>query len=236
MKKQKEAGRCVYCLETVDDVTADHIIAESWYPEDKPENVELPTAPACEKCNHRFGALERHLREQLGFTIDPYIEGGSGIGEKSFRAIDSCKGRTEKDRNKRSAALRRWSESMVHVTDLPEEGILPNIGTLVPSNSGDYLTVSIDPVPVGKLIRKWVRGFTHYFYRRYIETETYLVQAKTVGSEIPDGIRHLHWDKFKMGPGLVIERTVDVVDPVVGMYVFNLWGRIRLIGATIPRG
>jgi hypothetical protein len=191
MAKRKELrgpGRCVYCLEFT-EVTSDHIIPESWYPESKPLGIELPQAPSCVGCNSGFGKLERALRQQLGFAIDPWIDGGEGIGDKSLRAIDPSQAKTDEDAVHRKLAQEQLRNRVRRVDKLPPmKSLLPNIGSIPRSDDG-YLIDTIDAVGMGKAVRKWVRGFTYYFEKEYLAPREYVVQAKTIGSELNAELR-----------------------------------------------
>lgn len=232
MAKKFGPGRCVYCLGEFDVLTSDHIIPESWYPTSKPQGVELPQAPACERCNAEFGTLERGLREQLGFAVDPWIEGGEGIGEKSLRSIDPREGKTEKDRAVRARNQEVFVESIEYVHDPGKMRVLPNIGRIQANEHGLYQAASVPITPLNRAIRKWVRGFAWYCEGRFLGKE-YVVQAKTIGED-PSKVKAGFWaPEIRIGPGVIVQRRIALDDRVIGLYIFRLWGRLEFIGAVV---
>lgn len=232
MAKKFRPGRCVYCLEEFDELTSDHIIPESWYPISKPQGVELPQAPACKGCNAEFGELERNLRERLGFAVDPWVEGGEGIGDKSLRSIDPAKGKTEKDRAVRVRNQEVFVQNTEYIREPGSTRVLPNIGRIEPDEHGIYHASKVPVTPLNKAIRKWVRGFAWYCEGKYLGKE-YVVQAKTIGED-PSKVKAGWWaPEIRIGPGVIIQRKITPDDPVCGLYVFRLWGRFEFLGAVI---
>jgi hypothetical protein len=239
MAKPKELsgpGKCVYCLRFVENVTSDHVIPRSWFSKSTPANVELPQAPACEECNSYWGKVESALREQLGFAIEPYIPGGEGIGDKSLRAIDPSKGKNPKDVEKRRRNQDQLRRRLRRVSKLPEGmPLIPNIGQIPPSIDGEYVIDAVNPVIVEKVIRKWVTGLTYHYVRKsYIDPQVYVVQAKVLGQEPvfwlrTGGLRK----KYKIGPGMIIERQYASDDPLVSFWIFSVWGKFEFLGAVV---
>jgi len=191
--------------------------------------VELPQAPACSACNHDLGNVERKVREEIGFAIDPWIEGGEGIGDKSLRAIDPSKAKNPKDRERRHRAQQKLATKLQRVSELPAR-VIPNIGRL-DASTGDFAVTNLDVIAVGKVIRKWVRGFTHYFTAAYIEDD-YDVVAKMPGEDVPEALRAGVTQRLEIGPGIIVERIGANDEPLIALYVFTLWSRIRLLGSV----
>ncbi len=235
MTKKPPPGLCVYCLQPFSDMEWEHVIARSWYPTSKPENVELPCVPACSECNRTLGALETRVREQLGFMIDPWIEGGEGLGDSSFRAIDPSATANDREKARRAAKQERFRENVSMVREVPAEKMLPNIGRIEPDEDGLYMVSTVSASDLGKVIRKWVRGFAFYFEEKYLD-DRYIVQAKEIGQEgafvLKGGWRPA---PLRIGPGVIVERKITPEDPVVGFYIFTLWGRMQLIGAVVTK-
>jgi hypothetical protein len=232
MTKRFGPGKCVYCLGEFHELTSDHIIPESWYPTTKPAGLELPQAPACLKCNAEYGVLERGLRELLGFAVDPWTEGGEGIGDKSLRSIDPSKGRNERDRAIRARNQEVFAQNIEYIREPGTTRVLPNIGRVEPDEQGFYRSSRVPKRVLAKVIRKWVRGFAWYCEGKYLGRE-YVVQAKTVGED-PSKVKAGWWaPEVRIGPGVIILRKVTPDHPVVGLYIFRLWGRFEFLGAVV---
>lgn len=112
MVKKPKSGRCVHCLQKVDNLTRDHVFPSAWYPDNTPENVQRWTIPSCKKCNEEYGRLEEDLLLRLGMCISPEDAKSSGITDKVLRSIDPqyTKDRTEKRirERKREKIKKKW--------------------------------------------------------------------------------------------------------------------------------
>ena len=89
-------GRCVHCLKLFDELTWDHVLPESWYPEVVDE-IEKWQIPACEVCNTELGKIEENLLVKLGLCLDPKELASLGIPDKVLRALNLTKGRDARD-------------------------------------------------------------------------------------------------------------------------------------------
>jgi hypothetical protein len=235
MVKENPPERCVYCLEPGDRFESEHVIAKSWYPSSKPQNVELPKVPACSTCNRTLGAAETYVRERLGFMIDPWIEGGEGLGERSFRAIDPSAADDVREKERRKAKQERLGESLSLRRDIALKSTLPNVGRIEPDEEGFFLVSTLAEAALGKVIKKWVRGFAYYLEGRYLD-DAYVVQAKEIGQENSFVLLGGWWAKpFRVGNGVIVERKISPEDPVLGLYVFTLWGRMKLLGGVVTK-
>ena len=56
--------KCIHCLRFCEYLTEDHILPESWYPNNTPANIEKWVAPACNKCNSELGKIEEERVKQ----------------------------------------------------------------------------------------------------------------------------------------------------------------------------
>src|SRR5215831_14208690 len=86
-KRKSKPGRCVHCLRMTDRTEDDHIFPDAWYPDSTPDTVQRWTAPACPKCNRKFGALENDLLIRLIMCVDPTKEAVAGLKAKAMRAM-----------------------------------------------------------------------------------------------------------------------------------------------------
>lgn len=76
--------KCIHCLEYFDELTEDHILPDSWYPDSTPSNLEKWTAPACERCNSKLGKVEEALFDKLSICFDENDIASSGLYMKKL--------------------------------------------------------------------------------------------------------------------------------------------------------
>ena len=122
--------RCVYCLRSVQEATEDHVIAQSWYPESTPENVEKWKVPSCRPCNTRYSKLEDDLKIRLAFCVDPSNPAAQGVYERARRALDPHMGKNPTDRRlspDSPDALKVWVTGSPHFAN-PISGLGPGTG------------------------------------------------------------------------------------------------------------
>jgi hypothetical protein len=85
------SGKCVHCLGYFNDLTWDHVLPVSWYP-DIPSDLEKWAAPSCVSCNKKLGRIEEELLIKLGLCLDPRDKHSLGIPEKNPSIIESIIG------------------------------------------------------------------------------------------------------------------------------------------------
>jgi 5-methylcytosine-specific restriction endonuclease McrA len=80
-------ARCVHCLTLTDDLTADHVFPNSWYPDATADTVQRWTVPSCGDCNRKLGELERDLVIRMALCVDPKSQSASGLAAKALRSL-----------------------------------------------------------------------------------------------------------------------------------------------------
>jgi HNH endonuclease len=117
--------QCAYCLGEFPraQITNDHIIAGSWYPDTTPSAVQRWTVPACRRCNNHFSSIERYVHARLAACVDPTHPAAAGMWEKARNSIDPKQARTPREREHRIrqreafwSGLRELRESPPQVT------------------------------------------------------------------------------------------------------------------------
>jgi hypothetical protein len=58
--KKRQVGVCVYCGQSVNQITADHIPPKNLFPNPKPSN--LVTVPCCLRCNQQAAKDDEYFR------------------------------------------------------------------------------------------------------------------------------------------------------------------------------
>ena len=101
-------GKCIHCLKTSNNITDDHVLPKSWYPENTPKEIEKWTAPACQRCNADLGKLEEDLKIKLALCLNPEDPDLRSITQDVIRALNPKKGRDPKDS---AASMKKRKES-----------------------------------------------------------------------------------------------------------------------------
>src|SRR3989442_9694615 len=205
MKKARR-GQCVHCLEEPVELTNDHVLPLSWYPDSTPENLEKWTIPACAACNNSLGTVEEDLLLRFGLCIDPAEALAAGISEKALRSIKPECARDENDRRLRQARRDKVLSELIHLDSPPTTGVLPNFGPQPHLTYGRYSIVLIPQEELVSLGNKLVRGITYLVEGAYINhsyrIEVFFVEEGSV-PEVQE-ILSRHGQLEHRGPGFVV--------------------------------
>ena len=123
--------RCVYCLQTFDQLTWDHIPAQAWYAKTSKINTEKWKVPACKTCNKKLGEIEESLLIDIGLCLDPENLKSHGISNKILSSMDTI-AKNDKDRIHRNAR----GEKKLHQIEIVDS--LKNLRVLSGFNNSNY--------------------------------------------------------------------------------------------------
>jgi hypothetical protein len=231
------SGTCVHCGHYSEELTADHILPNSWYPDSTPAGLEKWQAPACSDCNAEYGRLERGLFQQLALGVDPWVVGGEGVGERAARSYDPRVANNEKDRQHREAGREKLRRRIREFDSASlKTPILPNIGTLPSPQNGSYSGEYVDWSDLQCLLAKFVRGITYVATGEVLPRE-YIVRIirPNVYSRIPDELLNTSLALFERGPGFRVERHAAADDPYAAFFRILLWGKYEFFAAVLNR-
>lgn len=180
MSKKSRNGRCVYCLKFFDDLTLDHVIPRSWYPENTETDLCKWTVPSCVECNSSYGEVEKELLIRFGVCLDPNDSSSKGISEKAIRSIDPNVGKSEKDSKARSLKKEQIKKQIITFNQVSDKGFYPNFGYTYEKKFSKMPAILISKESIELFCEKIVKGITYIDSEQYIdipyEIETYVIE------------------------------------------------------------
>jgi hypothetical protein len=227
-----ETRQCIYCLDQVPipEITDDHIIAGSWYPDSTPTTTQRWTAPACKKCNNSLGAIEQYVHTRLAACIDPTDLAAAGIWERARNSIDPLRAKKDRDRqhraNQRAAFWRHLAEMKEPcAATLPFS--LPNF------QQGSQTALFIESDKLESLLsKKWARGVYYKIHNQPLSLSAKISiiypqpgKAALLFADIWSHVRSIF-----LGPGIQISYfTAEDQTRLADLYVFRVWNQLEFI-------
>src|ERR1700680_4718573 len=95
--KKLGPGKCVHCLQEVEERNSDHVFPLSFYPDSTPPNLEKWQIPSCIPCNSDYGKLEQDLSLKVGLCLDPFDPASASIVQKALRSLKPAAARDTRD-------------------------------------------------------------------------------------------------------------------------------------------
>lgn len=236
MARRPPPGRCIHCLKQFDQLTWDHVLPDSWYPE-LAGNHEKWQAPSCELCNNELGKLEENLLIKLGLCLDPLDMSSHGIPDKVLRSLNPEVGRNERDKEFRQKKRKKTQNETSVYEELPSRSIFPNFGPLPNVIYQGYPTIDINPADLEKFARKVVRGIAYIADKSFIE-DTYEIEIFFLDNDKAEGMKKLvntNGELFDRKPGLLAKRRIIENDPVGGIYYIEIWERFIFYAVVAPK-
>lgn len=163
--------------------------------------------------------------------VDPWVEGGEGIGERALRSFDPRAAKSDKDREHREASLEKFRRQMREVENISfSSPVFPNVGTVPPSSDG-YTFHEIDWEDLERLITKFIRGLS-YMATQQILPKGYIIRVlrPEVYSRIPPDMLNGTAQVFERGAGFRVYRYPVHDDNFTALFHVYLWGRYEFFG------
>ncbi len=230
-----KSGICIYCLTEKPNITVDHIIPNSWFPEGTPENTARWKAPACRDCNNRFSRIEKNLIERLGLCLNPNDPLVGDIARKAARALKPSSGRNPKDSARRAKKRDVIRAEILKLRGQPLKRVLPYFGPKPGTRPEGHASLLIPEADLKEFGRKLVRGMSfvtggyilgpEYEVECYINTEDSDVQCFNSFY----GTYAWHHD---LAPGIEAA-MIPCERPPLGLFRFKIWDRLSLHGAVL---
>lgn len=146
----------------------------------------------------------------LGLCIDPRDYDSLGIADKVMRSINPTK--------------------------VPIASIFPNFGFYQNIDPKDQLGVLVSDNKLKAFGEKLIRGITWVISNDYIESnhkiEIYFFREQLAGPFL-DPLKKFG-RQYSLGPGLRILRAVAHEDPISGLYMIEIYSRLKMYGAVSP--
>ena len=230
MGKPPKPGPCIHCLKHFDELTWDHVLPKSWYPDTTPENLEKWKIPSCKECNKRYGELEEYLLFRLGLCIGPEEAKAAGISEKALRSIKPEYAKNDRDKRIRQGKREKIVKELIHFKELPKEGVFPDFGPQPHLVYGRYLGVLVSCEKLEALGEKLVRGIT-YLTENQLISEEHRIQVNFIEDGKAPQVQQLfetHTKVYHRGPGFVVARASAADDPISAILKIQIWGRLNI--------
>jgi hypothetical protein len=218
-------------------LTWDHLLPESWYPETTPENIEKWKFPACRACNGAYGRLEEDLLYRLGLCVSQKDDASKGIQPKVVKALNSERGKNEKDKRARQRNKEKMLSQIVQLDPTPGMEFFPGFGPKPGQEGGPYTVVGLPHDALVKLTEKIVRGITYIVDKSFIEDD-YVIEAYFVEERAAADVLYMiarYGTVYHRGPGILIQRAVTAEDPKTAMYAIEIWQRLKMCATVMSR-
>ena len=236
MVKKFESDRCVHCLKHFDDITSDHVLPKSWYPKTTPANTAKWQMPSCSDCNSKYGKIEEELLINIGLCVDPLDYESFGIADKVMRSINPIYGRNEKDSNLRQKRREKVVREAVNPAKMPIASIFPNFGFHAHTDPEEQLAVLVSDKNLKAIGEKLIRGITWVIDENYIDVDhqikIYFFHEHLAGPFLEPINRY--GKEYSLGPGIRILRAIAKEDPISGLYLIEIWKKLRMYGGVSP--
>ncbi|MGE5270648.1 MAG: HNH endonuclease [Thiohalocapsa sp.] len=222
--------KCVYCRKDFPntELTADHVIARSWYPEEPLGTIQRVTAPACRECNQGYSKIERYALQRLAACVDTGKQAAKGIWEKVFRSLRVQDAKDDRDREHRRASWEAFTRDIREIQGEVPQSALPSFA----SNHalGSSTAVLVDAKRLNSVIEKWALGFHPSVWGGPVEpdAEIEIVHATEEAAEIAFQELERYWKTIDQGVGVQI-RYLAVRDGNRRrtVYEFTIWEQFK---------
>jgi len=227
MTARTAATRCIHCLTSTDDLTADHVFPKSWYPDTTSDAVQRWTAPSCRDCNRKLGELERDLLIRMALCVDPNSQGACGLAAKVLRSLGlDVKGLTVSERAHREALrVKIRSELMPHSKVAAGPGAIPGLGP--PAGASVEWSIPIPWAGLSIITEKIARGCEYKLRRRFLGAPYGIRTSVMESGEVSEPYASRS-EEFKFGPGCSIRRLFAIEDPNIVLYWISVWSALHL--------
>jgi len=235
VKKHPPPGQCVYCLECHDELTWDHILPRSWYPDTTPSDVEKWKVPCCVRCNSAYGRLEEDLLVRLGLCLNSEDFRCAGVPQAVMRSLTPKVGRDEADSEIRARRRSKIKNQVVYVSDA-SRGILPGFGDSVGAANAPRAAVLLPKQELVRFGEKLLRGIVFRLSGKVID------HSQDIGVHFcePGRVTYVnallrHGDKHELGPGLSVVYAVAKDNDQAQIVRVTIWDKWVLYYTAMPR-
>jgi len=236
MTKKFSNLRCVHCLKLFEELTADHVFPKSWYPVTTPENIEKWQMPSCGACNNKYGKIEEELGLKFGLCLDPTDHNAIGIANKAMRSINPLHAKNDRDFVHRKKRREKVIREVIKATTAPISAIFPNFGFHPHVDPNEELAILIPKEGLTAIGEKIIRGITWVIDRQYIEQNyeisIFFLRQESEGPILKPILKF--GNGYSCGPGILIRRAVCDNDHITGLYLIEIWGKLKMYGTVTP--
>jgi len=227
MGKRPDPGNCIYCLDFSENLTWDHVLPLSWYPDSTPENIEKWKVPSCLKCNRELGRIEEDLLLKLGLCLDPQSIASLGISHKVLRSVNSIYGKNDRDKRIRENKRKKILNEIIHLMEVPDQGFFPNFGPSKSLIHHGHHAIFIHDELLQPYAEKLVRGMTLIIDGKLID-KNYCIELYVLKEGGDPQLLYLfetHSSLYHRGLGYVVRR-LKRNDNHAWIYEFLIWQKL----------
>jgi len=229
MEKERvvENNVCIYCLAHCTELTTDHVIPRSWYPDSSPKGIWKFQVPSCKKCNNYYSKIEQNLLLKLGMCLNRSDIKCAGVPQKVMRSLSPGAGKNYRDSK---ARLRKREEIKRAIKEIPRRlpyGILPNFGSSLVSTE-TAAAIKVEEHNLMEFAKKLVRGVTYILSSSLIYNDDQievLVCEQGKANEFEAIIRKFG-KKHSLAPGLNVSYVAAADCPEALMIRIEIWSRL----------
>jgi hypothetical protein len=220
---------CVYCRRGYPrtQLTRDHVIAGSWYPQSTPRTVQRITALSCRSCNtERYSAAESYLLLRLSACVDPLNFAASGVWEQAKQAIDADLATTDRERTHRQVAWEAFNRDIAEIATPPAEGLLPSFSANFEIGSRTLVRIQADKL--NYVIEKWALGIHSYVWKEPASEDAEISVMHLSEEDVRNIFQEAgpHWRSIDKGPGVQVRYLADRQGSErSSLYEFKIWGQ-----------
>jgi len=238
MDKRPSPGKCIHCLKEFDDLTWDHLLPESWYPNEDLSKTGKLKFPSCRECNEELGKIEENLRLAMAACFDPKDTEHISWITKAVRSINPNATASLKEKRIRFFKRQKFLlNDIFPITDQNQKGIVPNFGL-----SSEHLISKIPPYgirvkadEIHKLGDKLIRGLIWCKFKQLIApgytVSSYLLED-SAATEIINLINQTG-DVIKCGSHFESGILQCCENKNSFLLYFNIWNRFKIYGAVV---
>lgn len=234
-RKRNSVGRCLLCVQHVNNLTREHLFPKAWYiPELTTETTTRQTFPSCDNCNGSHGRSEQRIWRILGLSLNPEVGPAASIAKKVIHSLSMSEAPNAKEaqiRGKDKLNILRNSSPVQQSDRVENLNFLPGLNVSQSELENGGRLTQINGEDIRKLIHKIVRGATYLEYQLYIEEDQEILWQKC---RLPEFECAENGKRVTM-PGMQIDfGWQPSKDGAVLLLIITIWERLQFYAAVTP--
>jgi hypothetical protein len=230
-------GRCVHCLNEVEERNSDHVFPESWYPDSTPTDLEKWQIPSCIPCNRAYGKIEQDFLIKVGLCLDPHDVASASLVQKALRSLKPALARNPRDAEHRNRKREKILSEARTGENIPDHGIYPELNDRWKDVPGERTAILIPVDSFKRMTEKIVRGIFYIEDSKFIEPP-YKVNFFALADADAQPIER-ELDKFgktySREPGIAVRRAVVAEDGMSSVFAITFWRQFKTY-AVVSQG
>lgn len=235
-RKRNGSGRCVLCLEEVENLTREHLLPKAWYiPDLTTEKTIRQTFPSCSDCNSSFEKSEARLLQTLGLSLNPESGITASIAKKVIHSLSMSEAPNAKEadiRGKKKLKLFKEMSRVKNCVNFEELRLLPGLQVSNEELKNGFYLTEVSITDVQKLMEKIVRGVMYLEYQLFIDND----QQIQWHPEKPEFFKFAERSRHLVIPsGLIVHfGPIPFEEYPAMLFIIEIWGRLLIHAAVTP--